>query len=244
VGAAWAQSANETAKWRSRFGTGFVILAIVVGFAIAQQTPDPSPPQEFPVTMRQNVVAGTTPVGSTVEAKLTIATLVSGKVIPIGATLSGKVVASEAKTADQPSRLAIRVDSARWKNDSVSITAYLTAWYYPLHIAGGDQPSRPSEGIHGDIVVTVGGSRAATPGQQPYPTTPAPQPRPTIDTNPGPDIPPPTTSTISEYRVMMKDVDEVHLDGGGTAITSSRANLKLDKTTTYVLATGDLAGKK
>ena len=222
-----AQSANETAKLMRMLGAGFVIVALIFCSATAQQTPAGSPPQEFPVIMRQIVVAGETPVGTKVEAKLTIATLISGKVIPIGATLSGEVVASDAKTADKPSRLAIRVDSARWKHDSVSIKAYLTAWYYPLRMNTGDDHSIDAPtGIHGDVGVTMGGS----PASQRYPTG---------NTNQGPDIPPPPTSTISDHRVKMKDVDSVHLDDGGTAITSSRSNLKLDKTTTYVLATGD-----
>src|SRR5277367_4444886 len=50
--------------------------------------------QEFPVTMRQNVKAGKTPVGTKVEAKLTTATLVKGAVIPAGAIFSGEVVES------------------------------------------------------------------------------------------------------------------------------------------------------
>ncbi len=48
--------------------------------------------------MRQNVVAGKTPVGTKVEAKLTIATLVKGTVIPEGAVFSGEVVDSVAKS--------------------------------------------------------------------------------------------------------------------------------------------------
>src|SRR6266403_2589125 len=48
--------------------------------------------REFPVTLRQNVVAGKTPVGTKVEAKLTVATLVDGAVIPRDATFSGEVV--------------------------------------------------------------------------------------------------------------------------------------------------------
>ena len=79
--------------------------------------------QEFPVTLRQNVVAGKTQVGTKVEAKLTIATLVSGTVIPEGAVFAGKVVESSAQSASDPSRLAIRMDSVQWKNESKPITA-------------------------------------------------------------------------------------------------------------------------
>jgi len=181
--------------------------------------------------MRQNVVAGLTPVGSKVEAKLTIGTLVSGKVIPAGAVLSGEVLASEPKTAAGPSRLAIRVDSARWKHDSVSVQAYLTPWYYPVRLTPGDDyPAEQRNRIHGDVGVTMGGSRPVEPISRPYPTA----------TNPGADYPTAPNSTLSDHRVKMKDVDLIHMDGGGIAIISSHSNLKLDKTTTYVLATGDL----
>ncbi len=61
--------------------------------------PSSSLAREFPVTMRQKVVAGKTPVGTKVEANLTIATLVDGKVIPMGATFSGEVVDSAANSA-------------------------------------------------------------------------------------------------------------------------------------------------
>ena len=90
--------------------------------------------QEFPVTMRQNVKAGKTPVGTKIEAKLTIATLVNGTVIPAGAIFSGEVVESAAKSSSDPSRIAIRMDSVQWKNASKPITVYLTAWYYPIQM--------------------------------------------------------------------------------------------------------------
>ena len=100
-----------------------VILTIILTCSVlfAQQTaPAPSPSQwlEFPVIMRQNISAGKTPVGTKVEAKLIAATLVGTVVIPQGATLSGEVIESAAKAAAEPSRLAIRMDSATWKNGS------------------------------------------------------------------------------------------------------------------------------
>jgi hypothetical protein len=94
--------------------------------------------REFPVIMRQNVTAGRTAVGSKVQAKLAVATLVDGVVVPRDAILSGEVTESVAKSATDPSRLAIRVDSAQWKKGSAPIVlslgskVYLTAWYYPV----------------------------------------------------------------------------------------------------------------
>src|SRR5271169_2621209 len=91
---------------------------------------------ELPVTMRQNVAAGT-PVGTKVQAKLAVATLVNGVVVPQDAILSGEVIESAAKSAAGPSRLALRMDSVRWKNGSapkalqLTTKVFLTAWYYP-----------------------------------------------------------------------------------------------------------------
>jgi hypothetical protein len=233
-----AQFAHETAKLTRKIGSVCTLTAMIVCWARAQQTPG-SPPQELPVLMRQAVVAGQTPVGAKVEAKLSIATLVSGKVIPAGATLSGEVVVSEAKTADKPSRLAIRVDSARWKNNSLPFNAYLTAWYYPQQIAMDDNSASNRTGIHGEAGVGagvgIGGARSAAPMSRPYPPN---------NPNDAPNYPAPPASTLSASRVKMKDVDSVPLEGGGIAIASSRLNLKLDKSTTYVLATGDLTKTK
>ena len=77
------------------------------------------------------MAAGKTPVGAKIKARLAVATLIDGKVIPRSAVFSGEVIDSAAKTADA-SRLAIRMDSVVWKKGSASLTAYLTAWYYPL----------------------------------------------------------------------------------------------------------------
>ena len=128
------------------------------------------------------------------------------------------------------------MDSARWKNDSVSLKAYLTAWYYPLRNASEEEHANDQPGgIHGEAGMTVGGSRPTTRSQRPYSTG---------NPNEGTDYPSASNSTLSNYRIKMKDVDSVPLDKGGTAITSSRSNLKLDKTTTYILAAGDLPETK
>ena len=81
--------------------------------------------------MQQKITAGITPVGTKVQAKLTISTLVHGTVIPRDAVLSGEITESVAKSADAPSKLGIRMDMAQWKNGSLPIKAYLTEWYYP-----------------------------------------------------------------------------------------------------------------
>src|ERR1700681_4921160 len=129
------------------------ILTVVLGCAalLGQQTPSQQTPAqrapaassfsgalEFPVVRRQNVAAGTTPVGTKVQAKLAVATLVDGVVVPRVAVFSGEVTESVAKPATDPSRLAIRMDSAQWKKGSGPVVlslaskVYLTAWYYPV----------------------------------------------------------------------------------------------------------------
>ena len=171
------------------------------------------------MTLREKIVAGKTPVGTKVEAKLTIATLVDGKVIPMGAIFWGEVVESAAKSATGPSRLAIRMNEVRWKKGTATLQVYLTAWYYPLRMATNEDPSNDPLGR--------GRSRNGTYTQNP--TFPA--------TN-GPGLGP--ASNVSENRILMKDVESARQNDGALVLTSTRFNLKLDKTTTYVLATGDL----
>ncbi len=178
--------------------------------------------QEFPVTMRQNVKAGKTPVGTKVEAKLTMATLVSGTVIPAGAIFSGKVVESAAKSSSDPSRIAIRMDSVQWKNGSKPITVYLTPWYYPIQMAQDLDHDR------GDCQ-SPGGMGMKCPLGAGMPGTRFP-----------PDELPPPPAQVSTSRVEMKDVESAREADGTIELTSTHSNIKLDRTTTYVLATGDL----
>jgi len=190
--------------------------------------------REFPVTLRQNVVAGKTPVGTKVEAKLTVATLVDGAVIPRDATFSGEVVESAAKSATDPSRLAIRMDSVKWKKGSARIKVYLTGWYYPVRtLPGQDLMFGPPDG---PISKTWNGA-----GTYPDPSSPASQPFPGRNPAKAPDLTPDcTASCISDHRTLMKDVVATSDSAGAVAITCTRFNIKLDKFTTYVLATRDL----
>src|SRR5271156_5336201 len=105
-----------------------VALAVLLASAVllvsaGLLSPTPAAPAglEFPAIMRQNVTAGKTPAGTKVEAKLTVATLVNGVVVPQDAILSGEVTESVGKSATDPSRLAIRMDSALWKNKSAPV---------------------------------------------------------------------------------------------------------------------------
>ncbi|MGA9863656.1 MAG: hypothetical protein WBQ19_16205 [Terriglobales bacterium] len=178
--------------------------------------------------MRQNVVAGKTPVGTKVQAKLVVATLVSGVVVPQGAILSGEVTESVAKTATDPSRLAILMDSAQWTNGSAPIKVYLTAWYYPMAPPAELDLSSGLPNAGNNPNPRMGGGY---PGQR-NPTSP---PVSGSDTGPAP------ASEISKHRVLMKNVESTRNNEGAVTLTSKRFNIKLDKQTTYVLAPSDLA---
>jgi hypothetical protein len=216
---------------------GSVVLVVVLCSAalFSQQTPvalSALGATEFPVNMRQNIAAGKTPVGTKIQAKLVIATLVNGKVIPRDAILSGEVTESVAKSATDPSRLAIRMDTAQWKTGSAPLKVYLTAWYYPstmmtpldLNYGPGGTRKSDSEGPHYD------------------PDAPVLQTPPSRD--PGKDysvsLPDPPSSNLSKHRVLMKDVGSARNGDGTVTLTSKHSNLKIDKLTTYVLAASDL----
>jgi hypothetical protein len=204
-----------------------------------QQKPAASAPPgtlEFPVVMQQNVAAGKTPVGTRIHAKLEVATFISGTVVPRNAVFSGEVIESVAKTATDPSRLAIRIDSVLWKKGSASVNAYLTAWYYPMMDSAGQDlqygPTQPANR-------TWNGQ-----GQYPDPNSKVYKPFPGTDSGNDASAPNTPSSTASNRRVLMKDVESAKNRDGVIAIVSKSNNIKLDKLTTYVLATGDLLPAK
>jgi hypothetical protein len=203
--------------------------------SLGQQTPSPATPpvaQEFPVVLEHSVVAGKTPVGTKVQAKLEVPTLVNGTVLPRNAIFSGEVIESDAKTPTTPSRLAIRMDSVHWKNGSAPVKVYMTAWYYPtVDEAGQDLQYGPAK----DPRRTWNGI-----GPYPDPNSPAYKPFPGTDSDKGSSVPNATSSTTSSHRVLMKDVDSERDNEGAIALVSRRSNIKLDRLTTYVLADGDL----
>ena len=231
---------------------GHAVLGVVLGSTVllSQVLLSQTPPAarklpgglEFPVNMRQKVAAGKTAVGTKVQAKLTVATLVGGVVVPQHAILSGEVTESVAKSATNPSRLAIRMDSAQWANGSAPIKVYLTAWYYPVatpteqyrRIMPGDLPSDLPAGPNGGGRQTRRGVVGPTPSSLDQ-KNPTPPPLPGSDTGAAP------ASDNSRHHVLMKNIESTRDSDGAVTLTSKRFNIKLDKQTTYVLATGDLA---
>ena len=232
------------------------ILTVVLGCAalLGQQTPSQQTPAqhapaassfsgalEFPVVMRQNVAAGTTPVGTKVQAKLAVATLVDGVVVPRDAVFSGEVTESVAKSATDPSRLAIRMDSAQWKKGSAPVVlslaskVYLTAWYYPVaetrtQDLSDESPNDPQSWKQRNRPPTFPDPNGSA--SEPFPGRGA-------GTDPG-SSPPSPSSNISKHRALMKNVESTRTSDGAVTLTSKSFNIKIDKLTTYVLATGDL----
>lgn len=210
----------------------FFIIFVLGIISFGQDKPRVSTPPgvlEFPVVFLQSIDAGKTAVGSTIQAKLTVATLVNRVVIPKYATFSGVVLESVAKSDKNPSRLAIRMESVHWKDGSVSIKAYLAPWYYPKTVAAGPDlqygpPEPPAKTWNGA-------------GQYPNADSRVYQPFPGADSDQSKGaIPDTTSSTTSSSTTRMKDVTLAPTADGGLALVSERANLKLDKQTTYVLA--------
>jgi hypothetical protein len=242
-------------KFRSLAPAAFMVLAIVIlGFQAAyaqnQKTGPPSshtlvPGIELPVTLRQNVTAGITPPGTKIQARLTIATLINGVVIPEGATLTGEVTVSTAKSAkteDSPSRLSIRLDSARWKAHpeplQLSPSLYLTEWFYPPIPIRLHDHDRSSESAFPDTARNPGfGTGGIYPGQR-NPTGPpisAPTPSDTSTIEP---LPPTPHSDDTQHRVQMKSVECTRSADGALLLDSKTQNIKLDKNITYVFASG------
>ncbi len=197
---------------------------------------------EFPVLMKQKVVAGKTPVGTKVEAELVIATMANGVVIPRSAILSGEVTESVEKSKTEPSRLAIRMNSAEWKNGSAPIKAYLTAWYYPeMATMNQNLNFEPPDQANG---------RGNWNGQGAYPGPGSTHigeddkfPGRGSDKDPSGGAPP-SASTISKRRALMKHVGSARGGDGAVTLISDHATIKLDRLTTYVLADSDLMPTK
>ncbi|HEY1264757.1 MAG TPA: hypothetical protein VGF06_14615 [Terriglobales bacterium] len=209
----------------------WVAVAVFLSSAVLGQQKVHPPALEFPVVMQQNVTAGITAVGTPVQAKLVLATLVDGVVIPDGAIFSGTVVESASKTDTSPSRLAICMESVKWKDGSQPAKIYLTAWYYPFRSELRNGPG--SSGLHGEVEITFGGHSSYPPGA----TGAGPQ----IYPDTAPDAP---LSALSSHRILMKDVDSSLTEDGTVIISSTHHTLKLDKTRTYVLAAGTLVPAK
>jgi hypothetical protein len=212
----------RSAGFRLAIFLSMIALAMLAPALLMAQSEPPAPrlasAHEFPVTMQQPVVAGQTPPGTKVRAKLVLATLFEGSVIADGAIFTGEVVESSAKSGADPSRLAIRMDSVQWGKESKPIKVFLTAWYYPLKMATRDTEDCQTTGLNIHCPHSADSTPTGLAG--------VPQ------------------LGISDHRISMKDVESTRENDGTLVISSTHVNIKLDKTTTYVLATDDLTTAK
>ncbi|HEY7616704.1 MAG TPA: hypothetical protein VH744_07870, partial [Terriglobales bacterium] len=148
------------------------------------------------------------------------------------ATLTGHVEESSKKSQQNPSRLKLKFDSATWKNGSVAFTAYFTGCYYPINLVAKSESDAPSDGgFHGSIGIGTGGN---------------PRNPPTLgDDRDMPGMPPaaprlelPTAPSVSSHWVRMDNIDVWKHEDGSLAVTSAKKDIKLDKSTTYLLESG------
>ena len=222
----------------------FVVLVILASTnLVAEQPPNTSASQnhvELPVTLQQKVIAGVTPVGTAIKAKLAIATLVNGIVIPQGATLFGKIEESVKKTEDAVSRLRIKIESASWKKGSAPVNLYFTGCYYPLEAA---MPGHDSAG-RSTYEASIGTTMGRTGPEDPMRPGPPPGMGGGLGREMGgpgfpPDFPSRTSESplghVSSHWVRLEGVNLVKEDDGSVTVTSIKNDIKLDKSTTYLL---------
>jgi hypothetical protein len=231
---------------RTSLGCGLLVLLFVFSGFTDKRPPVATASDliEFPVLMQQKITAGVTPVGTKVQAKLTIPTLVHGTVVPRDAVLSGEITESVAKSADAPSKLGIRMDMAQWKNGSLPVKVYLTEWYYPMKSMMGEDNNPNYQGaMHGSVGITMGGGGGNNPQTFPTSTTRTGGRFPDDDSVPFPNTTDPgtmQTSDPSPHRSRIPDVESKRAENGAIVLLSKKG-LKLDKNTTYVLASDSLS---
>lgn len=218
---------------KSELSFAFLFLVSSLTAVGQQKTPSSASAaaQEFPVTFQQTIVAGKTPAGTKVQAKLGMATLVNGTVIPQGAIFSGEVVESLAKTKTDPSKLAIRIDSAQWKNGSATLCVYLVGWFYPFVPQPGQDLQYGPRSANG----TWNGL-----GEYPADNSKVYRPFPRGDSTTNGSAPDTSNSVTSQHRVQMKNVQTDRGTDGTIDLVSSHSNIKLDKSMTYVLSSSEL----
>jgi hypothetical protein len=204
-----------------------VILACFFAASVGQQKPPASSSgvvHEFPLVLQQSIESGKAKIGTKVQAKLAVATMFDGTVIPRNAVFSGVVIESTPKNAKEPAKLAIRMETAEWKHGSSSITAYLLPLYYPATSQSVQNFGDASQESGSTTSNRAQGSSSESPMY--HPSFPANESQAAI-----PEIPFP-----SNRPVQIKNVTVAMADEGGAALVSEHSNIKLFKLTTYVFA--------
>ena len=215
-----------------------VAQAVILGFlsaaSIGQQSLSASSSlvlREFPMVLQQSVEAGKTPVGAKVQARLAVATLFHGTVIPRNAVFSGVILESVAKSANAPARLAIRLETAHWKDRSTCMKAYLMPLYYAATARAAQ--NLPYESPDPASRTLNGAGQSDSRMYQPFPGGDSETVQGAI----------PDTPSISSRPVSMKNVELEPANDGGIVLVSEHANIKLYKLTTYVFAAGEPPAK-
>lgn len=212
-----------------------VVFTCWSAFSLSQQPQAPSARpalHEFPLTLQQSLESGKATIGTKVQAKLAVATKFQGTVIPRNALFTGVVIESTAKSAKDQAKLAIRMEKVEWKDDSVSLTAYLL----PLSYSNTAQaaPSLPNESPDPSSRTLNGaGQDTNSPMSRPFPTNDSQAAQAVI----------PEAPTLSSRPVQMKNVNLALADEGGAALVSEHSNIKLYRMTTYVFAATELPAK-
>ncbi len=215
-----------------------IVQGAMLGFSfaasLAQQAPAPSSHatlHQFALTLQQSIESGKTRIGTKVQAKLAAATTFQGTVIPRNAVFTGVVIESDAKSAKEPAKLAIRMETAEWKNGATSVTAYLMPLYYAPTVQAAqtfpnEAPDPSSRSLDGE--------QPQSPMQRSsFPANNSQAAQEAIPENP----------TTSSRPVQMKSVVIARADEGGAALVSEHANIKLNKMTTYIFAAVEPVGK-
>ena len=215
-----------------------VLCLLSCAHLLGRQKPEATSgaPQEYPLILENGVTAGKTAVGARVQGKLSMATLLNGKVVPRNAVFSGEVVQSAAKTATEPSRISIRMESVTWKQGSEPVQVYLTSWYYPT-ISDSGQPLQ--YGPEQPASRTWDGQ-----GQYPDANSKVYRPFPGSDSGDRSGVPSTASQVPSHHRVPLKDLESERAADGGLVLVSKHGNIKLDKFTTYVFAAAGLLPSK
>ena len=203
------------------------ILACFFAASIGQQKSPTSSSgvlHEFPLVLQQSIESGKAKIGTKVQAKLAVAIVFDGTVIPRNAVFSGLVIESTPKSAKEPAKLAIRIETAEWKHGSSSITAYVLPLYYPATTQSvqnfGDAPQESGP------TTSNGAQGSSSESPMYHQSFPANESQAAI-----PEIPSPSNRPVQSKNVTVAPADE-----GGAALVSEHSNIKLFKLTTYVFA--------
>lgn len=211
-----------------------LVLTCWSAFSWSQQAQPPSARptlHEFALTLQQSLESGKAAIGTKVQARLAAPTKFQGTNIPRNAVFSGVVIESTAKGPKEPAKLAIRMEKAEWKEDSISLTAYLLPLSYS-NTAPAVQ-GLPNESPDPSSRTSGAGQDANSPMRAPFPTNDSQAAQAAI-----PEVP-----TLSSRPVQMKNVNVALADEGGAALVSEHTNIKLYKMTTYVFAATELPAK-